>query len=214
MQVTRLSAFANSGEAGCPGDAVSGARMGPIGAASARPAGRRFVARRRALRRSAVGRPAPRPRRAHSLLDGCRTRGRRARVPARVADGCGAETRRDPIGSPPAPHRYKRTTSSQLRLPVAGMLDGFRRLAETRIVVNPTGRRRRGTLKEIGSSCLSTMIGGNDPSETSASAGLRARLGPVGSAREPTGPPFFQPSRFPTEHTGSPIGLNNGATWE
>lgn len=148
-----------------------------------------------------VARRSPARRRARVVHTVCWTAAERAagaRV-CRPASQTDAAPRRGvtPVGSPPAPHRYKRTTSSQLKLPVAGMLDGFRRLAETRIVVNPTGGRRRGTLKEIGSSCLSTMIGGNDPSETSAWAGLRARLGPVGSAREPTGPPFSHPLESP-----------------
>lgn len=62
-------------------------------------------------------------------------------------------------------------------------------IRKTTFAIRLARRERRATLKQIGSACLSTVMGGNDPTEASTSAGLRARLGPVGSAREPTGPP-------------------------
>jgi MFS family permease len=39
--------------------------------------------------------------------------------------------------------------------------------------------------------CLPAASGGNAPKRVRTSAGLRAHLGPVGSAREPTGPPSW-----------------------
>lgn len=91
--------------------------------------------------------------------------------------------------------RYKRTTLSHLSL---ATVTNRRRYSTRAKQTLSLAWRRAGAChirNELGSICLSTPIGGNDPTEAIALAGLRIRLGPVGSAREPTGPsPFWTPS--------------------
>ena len=104
----------------------------------------------------------------------------------------GRRSRRRRGARSPIRIRYGRTTLPQLNIARPEPSNALLHTRKTRFVIRPAPHESRVTLKQIGSACLSTPIGGNDPTEASVLAGLRIRLGPVGSAREPTGPPQLQ----------------------
>lgn len=109
----------------------------------------------------------------------------------------GRRSRRRGAPRPPIRIRYGRTRLPQLSFAQAEAPNPLLHTRKTRFAIPQAQRESRVTLKQIGSACLSTVIGGNDPTEASVLAGLRIRLGPVGSAREPTGPPFLAPFADP-----------------